>query len=83
MNTQPQNNKLNHLINPTFTNVKRLFVLSFQRTANENNTTKNYRDSLSDYYLPNVEIKDFNVLIDGKSFFDLSLKSKVEGYKKV
>ena len=40
-------------------------------------------DSFSDYYLPNVEIKDFNVLIDGKSFFDLSLKNKVEGYKKV
>ena len=83
MNIQPQNNKLNHLINPTFTNVKRLFVLSFQRTANENNTKKNCRDSLSDYYLPNVEIKDFHVLIDGKSFFDLSLKNKVEGYKKV
>ena len=54
--------------------------LSFQRTANENNTAKNYRDSLSDYYLPKVEIKDF---INGKSFFDLSLKNKVEGYKKV
>ena len=54
--------------------------LSFQRTANENNTAKNYRDSLSDYYLPNVEIKDF---INGKSFFDLLLKNKVEAYKKV
>ena len=28
---QPQNNNLNYLIDPTFTNVNRLFVLSFTR----------------------------------------------------
>ena len=44
---QPQNNNLNYLIDPTFTNVNRLFVLSFQRIAGENNTTKDYRDSFS------------------------------------
>ena len=42
---QPQNNNLNYLIDPTFTNVNRLFVLSFQRIAGENNTTKGHRDS--------------------------------------
>ena len=26
--------------------------------------------------MPNTEIKDFNVLIDGKSFFDLSVKNE-------
>ena len=31
MTIQPQNNSLNHLIDPTFTNIKRLFVLSFTR----------------------------------------------------
>ena len=39
-------------------------------------------DSFSDYYLPNVEIKDFNVLIDGKSFFDLPVKNE-EAYEKI
>ena len=63
MTNQFQNNNLNYLIDPTFTNVNRLFVLSFPR----NNNTDN-RDSFSDYYALNVEIKDFNVLIDGKSF---------------
>ena len=63
---QPKNNNLNYLIDPTFTNVNRLFVLSFQRIAGENNTTKDYRDSFSHYYVPNARIKDFNVLIDGK-----------------
>ena len=44
MTTQPQNNNFNYLINPTFTNVNRLFFLSLQRIAGENNTTKDYRD---------------------------------------
>ena len=80
---RPQNNNLNYLIDATFTNVNRLFVLSFQRIAGENNTTKDYRDSFSHYYVPNVEIKDFNVLIDGKSFFDLSVKNEEEAYEKI
>ena len=40
------------------------------------------RDSFSDYYVPNVEIKDFNVLTDGKSFFNLPVKNE-EAYKKI
>ena len=51
MTIQPQNSNLNYLIDPTFTNVNRLFVLFFSR----NNNTVN-RDSFSDYYVPNVEI---------------------------
>ena len=69
MTIQPQNNNLNYLIDPTITKVNRLFVLSFQRIAGENNTTKDYRDSFSHYYVPNVRINDFND--DGKSCFDL------------
>ena len=80
---QPQNNNLNYLIDPTFTNVNRLFVLSFQRIAGENNTTKDYRDSFSHYYVPNVRIKDFNIVIDGKSFFYLPVKNEEEAYEKI
>ena len=76
MTIQPQNSKLNYLIDPTFTNVNRLFVLTFQRISGENKTTKDYRDYFSHYYGPNVRIKDFNVLIDGKSLFDLPVKMK-------
>ena len=54
---QSQNNNLNYLIDPTFTNANRLFVLSFQRIAGENNTTKDYRDSFSHYYVPNARKK--------------------------
>ena len=77
------NTNLNYLIDPTFTNVNRLFVLSFQRIAGENNTTKDYRDSFSHYYVPNVRIKDLNILIDGKSFSDLPVKNAVKAYEKI
>ena len=80
MTIQPQNNNLNYLIHLTFTNFNRLFILSFQRIAGENNTTKDYRDSFWHYHVPNVRIKDFNVLIDGKSFFDLPAKNEEEAY---
>ena len=71
MTIQPENKNLNYLIDPTFTNVNRLFVLPFAR----NNAGDN-RYSFSDYYVLNVEIKDFNILIDEKSFFDLPVKNK-------
>ena len=73
MTIQHQNNNLNYLIDPTFTNVNRLFVLPFAK----NNASDN-RDSFSDYYVPNVEIKYFNVLIDGKCFFELPVKNEEE-----
>ena len=41
------------------------------------------KDFFSKYYRPKVEIKDFNVLIDGKSVFDAPMKSKEEAYKKI
>ena len=41
------------------------------------------RDSFSHYYVLNDEIKDFNILIDGKSFFDLPVKNEEEAYKKI
>ena len=73
-----QNNNLNYLIDTIFTNVNRLFVLSFPR----NNNTDN-RYSYSNYYVPKVEINDFNVLIDGNSFFDLLVKNIEEAYEKI
>ena len=70
MNKQTKTNQLNYLIDPTFNKVNRIIVLSFE---NEDDKT-----SFSKYYTPRVEIKDFNVLIDGKSFFDVPVKSNEE-----
>ena len=77
MIVQPQNNNLSYLIDPTFTNVNKLFVLSCAR-----NIIDNDRDSFSDYYVPNVEVKDFNDLIDGKNLFNLRVKNEEEVYEK-
>ena len=78
MSIQLQNNKLNYLIDPTFTNVNRLFVLSFPRN---NNTGSRY--SFSNYYVPKFKVNDFNVLTDEKSFFDLPVKNDEEAYEKI
>ena len=61
-----RNAKLNHLIEPSFQGINRLFVLAFE---NDEQITSNRR-----YYFPNVEIQDYNVMIDGKSFFDQPVK---------
>ena len=72
MKIQPKNNNLNYLIDPTFMNVNRLFVLSFSRN---NNTDSRY--SFSNYYVPKVELKDFNVLMN------LPVKNEEEAHEKI
>ena len=75
MTTQAVNNNLNILIDPTFTNVNRLFVLAYQNA--------NDRQSFSQFYLPKVLVKDFNVIIDKLAFFDLRIKTEEEAYEKI
>ena len=82
MSIENINKNLNYLIDPTFTNVNRLFLLSFERIE-EDNIKKDYRDSFLHHYVPNIQIKDFNVFIDGKSFFDLPIKNEEETYEKI
>ena len=75
MTTEAINNNLNILIDPTFTNVNRFFVLAYQ-TAND-------RQSFSQFYLPNVMVKNYNVIIDKLAFFDLPIKTEEEAYEKI
>ena len=63
------------MIDPTFTNVNRLLVLIFENQDD--------RTSYSKYYLRKVEIKDFNVLIDGKLFFEIPVKNKEQAYEAI
>ena len=75
MTTEAVNNNLNILIDPTFTNANRLFVLPY-RAADD-------RQSFSQFYLPKVMVKDFNVIIDKLAFFDLPQKTEEEAYEKI
>ena len=76
MTTEAINNNLNILIDPAFTNVNRLFVLAYGQINND-------RQSFSRFYLPNVMIKDYNVIIDKLAFFDLPIKTGEEAYEKI
>ena len=73
--TFAQNRYLNYLINPSFQGANRLFVLAFEN--------ENVRASDSTYYLPKVEIKDYNVIIDGRNFFDQPINSMNITYENI
>ena len=61
MTNRTKTNHLNYLIDPTFTKVNKIFVSPFEHEGD--------RTSFSKHYIPKIEIKFFNVLIDGKRFF--------------
>ena len=75
MSNQTKNSNLHYLIGSTFTNVNRLFVLTFDNEYD--------RTSFSKYYVPKIEIKDFDVLIDGKPFFEIPVKNKEEAFEAI
>ena len=68
-----QNRYLNHLINPSFQGINRIYVLSFEN--------ENHRASHATYYLPKIEIKDHNVMIDSKKVFDQPINSMIKAYE--
>ena len=75
MTAEAINNNLNILVGPTFTNGIRLFVLAYQNADD--------RQSFSQFYLPNVMVKDYNVIIGKLAFFDLPIKPEEEAYEKI
>ena len=73
-----QNPNLNHLIEPSFQGVNRLFVLAFENDDD--------RTSYDEYYLPTVEIEDCNIMINGENFLDQPIKInkvKCENIRKI
>ena len=68
-----QNPNLNHLIELSFQGINKLFVLAF-----ENDTQ---RTSSKGHYLRNVEIKNYNVMINGENFFDQPIKDNKVTYE--
>ena len=70
-----QNPNLNHLIEPSFQRVNRLFVLAFEND--------NHRSSARRYNLPTVEIKHYNIMINGENGFDQRIKNKITINRKI
>ena len=70
-----QNSNLNYLIEPSFQRVNRLFVLAFE--------DEEQRKVHSGYYLSNVEIKNYNVMINGENAFDQPIKDNKVTYENI
>ena len=70
-----RNPNLNYLIEPSFQGINRLFVFAFENDAQ--------RTSHSNYYLPNVEIKNYNIMINGENFFDQPIKNNNVTYENI
>ena len=70
-----QNPNLNHSVEPSFQGVNRLFVLAFENDDD--------RTSHDEYYLPTVEIKDYNIVINGENFFDQPVKNNKITYDNI
>ena len=70
-----QNGNLKHLAEPNFQGINRLFVLSFGNDAQ--------RASSKGYYLADVKIKNYNVIIDGKNFIDQPVKDDQIAYENI
>ena len=63
------------MLEPSFQGINRLFVLAF-----ENDTQ---RRSSKSYYLPNVEIKNYNFVINGENVFDQPIKDNKVTYENI
>ena len=70
-----QKPNLNYIIEPSFQEVNGLFVLAFENDAQ--------RTVHSGSYLPNIEIKNYNVMINGENFFDQPIKDNKVTYKNI
>ena len=70
-----QNPNLNQLVEPSFQGVNRLFVLAFENDDDKKGS--------EEYYLPTVEIKDYNIMINGENFFDQPIKNNKVTYENI
>ena len=70
-----QNPNLNHLVEPSFQGINRLFVLAFENDDD--------RTSDEEYYLPTVELKDYNIVINDENLFDQPIKNNKITYDNI
>ena len=69
------------LLSASFQDVKRLFVLAYFISANDANNEAGIKNNK--YFLPRVEINNYNVLIDGRNFYDQPINDLIKQYDEV
>ena len=65
-------------LDPSFQGVNRLFVMAYSRANGE--PTRNGRRK---YYLPRIDLEKYNVIIDGRNFYDNPIESDIEKYREL
>ena len=66
-------------LDPSFQGVNRLFVMVYNRVNNNQPT----RDGQQKYYLPRIDLKKYNVIIDGRNCYDNPIESDIEKYREL
>ena len=65
-------------LDPSFQGVNRLFVMAYSRANNQ--PTRNGQQK---YYLPRIDLEKYNVIIDGRNFYDNPIESGIEKYREL
>ena len=65
-------------LDPSFQGVNRLFVMAYNRANNQ--PTRNGQQK---YYLPRIDLEKYNVIIDGRNFYDNPIESDIEKYREL
>ena len=69
-------------LDPSFQGVNRLFVMAYNRLADANDNQFN-RNSQQKYYLPRNDLNEYNVIIDGRNFYDNPIENDIEKYREL
>ena len=65
-------------LDPSFQGVNRLFVMEYNRVDGQ--PTRNEQQK---YYLPRIDLNKYNVIIDGRNFYDNPIESDIEKYREL
>ena len=65
-------------LDPSFQGVNRLFVTAYNRVDGQPN-----RDDQRKYYLARIDLNKYNVIIDGRNFYDNPIESDIEKYREL
>ena len=78
-----QGKNIYELLNASFQGVKRLFVLAYVIAADDNADQEPGIKDNKKYFLPRGEIKNYNVLIDGRNFYDQPINDLIKQYDEI
>ena len=65
-------------LDPSFQGVNRLFVMAYNRANGQP-----IRNGQRKYYLPRIDLEKYNVITDGRSFYDNPIESYIEKYREL